>query len=70
MTKLTTESLKVLVSEMPADHFTFDDLRAHASADYESLRDAVFSLLADSDAGFRQSFDSEAGEMRFVRTKS
>ena len=70
MAKLTAASLRELVLEMPEDHFTFDDLRARASADYESLRDAIFSLLADSDSGFQQSFDSEASEMRFVRTKS
>lgn len=68
--KFTTESLKALVSEMPEDHFTFDELRSRASTDYESLRDTVFTLLADSSSGFHQVFDSDASEMRFVRTES
>jgi type I restriction enzyme, S subunit len=70
MTTATWESLKSAIERLPAHGFSFDDLRAIAPSEYESLKDMVFDLLADPASGLRQVFDEAAGEMRFRRTSA
>ena len=69
MAPLTPEAIQSLVHQMPTDHFTFDDLRKQFPADYETLKNLLFTLLADSDSGFKQVFDSSAQAIHFLRTK-
>lgn len=69
VTKLTTDAVKAIIQRLPADGFTFDDLRDEVSSEYEALKDIVFALLADPRSGLKQVFHVEAGAMRFVRTK-
>jgi type I restriction enzyme S subunit len=69
MAPVTPEAIQSLMYQMPTDHFTFDDLRKQFPADYETLKDLLFTLLADSDSGLKQVFDSSAQAMHFVRTK-
>lgn len=62
-------SLSEIVSRMGADSFTFEQLRDEASRDYESLKDELFTLLADSGSGLTQVFDPEAQSMTFKRVR-
>lgn len=62
-------SLSEVISRMGEDCFTFDQLREVASRDYESLKDELFSLLADSKSGLKQVFDAEARVMKFKRVR-
>ena len=48
--------------------FEFDDLRAHISGDYDTLKNVVFSMLSDSKPVIKQSFDTDAQTMKLVRT--
>lgn len=68
-TKLTTEALREIISGLPANEFTFDDLRGQASADYETLKDLVFALLSEAPANVEQVFNTEAKAMRLARVK-
>ncbi len=67
MTKVTAQSVKDLIPQLPDDRFTFDDLRARASTDYETLKEIVFDLLSEAQPIVKQVFDTEAKSMRFVR---
>jgi type I restriction enzyme S subunit len=69
MTKLTTDALKEIIRDLPTDQFTFDDLRRQVSADYETLKDMVFTLLSEAPASVKQVFDTDAKTMRLVRVK-
>jgi type I restriction enzyme S subunit len=68
-TKLTTDALKEIIRGLPTDQFTFDDLRRQVSADYETLKDMVFTLLSEAPASVKQVFDMEAKTMRLMRVK-
>jgi type I restriction enzyme S subunit len=67
MTKITTESLRSIIRQLPHDRFTFDDLRAHVSVDYESLKDIVFVLLSETRPSVKQVFNTETRAMEFSR---
>ena len=58
-------SLSEVISQMGEDYFTFEQLREVASRDYESLKDELFALLAHSESGLKQVFDTEALVMKF-----
>ena len=67
MTKTTEEFVKEVIRQMPQDTFSFDELRAKLSGDYDSLKDILFNLLDKSEPSIVQVFDQEAEAMRFVR---
>lgn len=69
MAKITTDSLKEIIEKLPGDRFSFDELRGHVSADYETLKDTVFALLAEKNPCMRQIFDTQVQAMQFVRLK-
>ena len=69
MAPLTTEAVRSLIQQMPADRFTFDDLRKRLPSDYETLKDILFTLLGDSNSGLKQVFDSSAHALYLLRTK-
>ena len=69
MPRITAESLKQTVSEFPREWFTFDELRTHVPGDYESLRDALFSLLGEAEPILRQVFDQKAKRMFLKRAR-
>ena len=60
-------SLSEIVNRMGDDSFTFEQLREAASRDYESLKDELFTMLADSKSGLTQVFDADAQSMKFKR---
>lgn len=62
-------SLSEIVSRMGEDSFTFEQLRDKASRDYESLKEELFALLADSESGLKQVFDADSKSMQFKRVR-
>lgn len=67
MTKITKETVREAISQLPKNTFSFDELRMSFPSDYDALRDAVFALLNEAESMLTQVFDREAKEMRFVR---
>lgn len=65
MENLLPSSLPEVISQMGEGHFTFEQLRDAVSRDYESLKDELFELLADSSSGLKQVFDAEKLVMTF-----
>jgi type I restriction enzyme S subunit len=70
MDKLTNESLKHIISEMPLDQFTFSELRSQVSSDYDSLKERLFELLAEPEPVINQRFDTEMRIMQFKKKVS
>jgi type I restriction enzyme S subunit len=66
MTKMSKESVKEVIRQLPKDTFSFDELRANIPGNYESLKDIVFALLDEAEPNLKQVFNQEAGAMRFV----
>ena len=67
MPKLTAESAKHAIRQMPTDRFSFEDLRVLFSVDYENLREVLFELLGEPQPAITQMFDPQAKTMCFVR---
>lgn len=65
-----TSSLYEVINRMDEDCFTFDQLREVASRDYETLKDELYLLLADSGSGIKQVFDVEKRLMKFKRVRT
>jgi type I restriction enzyme S subunit len=61
--------LSDVINQMPKADFTFDELRQASSANYESLKDELFALLADANSGIEQFFDTDARTMKLRRTR-
>lgn len=70
MTKITLESIKQIIRQLPDDKFSFEELRRNAPGDYESLREIVFALLDEAEPILLQTFDREAKAIRFVRRQA
>lgn len=70
MKPTSKENLSEIVKRMPKDVFTFDELRDAASRDYESLKDELFVLLADTQSGLQQFFDAEQKSMKLKRVRA
>ena len=69
MTQVTRDSLKRAIDELPSGTFTFAQLRERVPGEYESLRDALFELLAGPDPAVRQVFDVVNRTMVLERTE-
>ena len=67
--KITAETVKKTILQMPNDHFSFDELRNALPGDYESLKDVLFSLLGETVPTMQQFFDPEVQSIRFKRVK-
>lgn len=67
MTKMTEESVKEAIRQLPKDRFSFDELRENLPGDYDSLKDILFALLSESEPSLMQVFDRQERAMRFVR---
>ncbi len=67
MTKMTEESVKEAIRQLPKDKFSFDELRENLPGDYDSLKDILFALLSEGEPSLTQVFDREERAMRFVR---
>lgn len=67
MPKMTEESVKEVIRQLPTETFSFDELREKLSGDYDSLKHILFTLLSEAEPSLRQVFDQEAEAIRFVR---
>ncbi|MBL1200956.1 MAG: type I restriction endonuclease subunit S [Nostoc sp. GBBB01] len=67
MTKMTKESVKEVIRQLPKDKFSFDELRENLTGDYDSLKDILFTLLSEADPVLTQVFDQEERAMCFFR---
>lgn len=67
MTKLSQESVKEVINQLPNNKFSFDELRGKIPGDYDLLKDILFTLLDETDPIVKQVFDREAEKMCFVR---
>jgi type I restriction enzyme S subunit len=67
MTKMTEESVKEAIRQLPKDQFSFDELRENLPGDYDSLKDILFALLSEAEPSLTQIFNREERTMCFVR---
>ncbi|MBE8992628.1 restriction endonuclease subunit S [Nostoc sp. LEGE 12450] len=67
MTKMTKESVKEVIRQLPKDKFSFDELRENLTGDYDSLKDILFTLLSEAEPVLTQVFDQEERAMCFFR---
>ncbi|MGI0489869.1 restriction endonuclease subunit S [Pantanalinema rosaneae CENA516] len=67
MSKMTEESVKEVIRQLPTETFSFDELREKISGNYDLFKDILFTLLSEADPSLMQVFDQETESMRFVR---
>jgi type I restriction enzyme, S subunit len=67
MNKLSKESVKQVIEQLPNDKFSFDELRGEIPGNYDLLKDLLFTILDETDPIVEQVFDREAKAMCFVR---
>jgi len=67
MAKLSQESVKEVIRQLPRDKFWFEDLREKLPSDYDLLKEILFTLLDESEPSITQIFDQEAQTMCFIR---
>jgi type I restriction enzyme S subunit len=61
------DAIKVAILRLKVSIFSFDELRAQVTGDYDSVKDALFELLEERKPVVRQVFDEEAKTMQFER---
>lgn len=69
MNTIDKDSIRNAILKLKADRFSFEELRAQVSGDYESLRAALFELLEEPSPVVRQVFDKTAKAMYLVRVR-
>jgi type I restriction enzyme S subunit len=69
MSNTDKDSIKAAILKLKTDRFSFDELRAQVSGDYESLKLALFALLEEPSPVVRQVFDKKAKAMQLVRVR-
>jgi type I restriction enzyme, S subunit len=69
MSNADKDSIKAAILKLKTDRFSFDELRAQVSGDYESLKAALFELLEEPSPVVRQVFDKKAKAMHLVRVR-
>jgi type I restriction enzyme, S subunit len=69
MSKTDKNLIKAEILKLKTDRFSFDELRAQVSGDYETLKAALFELLEEPDPVVRQVFDEETRAMQLVRVR-
>lgn len=70
MSDTSKEAIRDTILKLKVRTFSFDDLRATVSADYESLKAAVFELLEGPEPIIRQVFNKKAETIQFERVQS
>jgi type I restriction enzyme, S subunit len=66
-TKMTEDTVKEAIRQLPDEKFSFDELRERFPGDYEQLKLILFKLLDEPQPIIDQVFDQSAKAMRFVR---
>lgn len=67
MSNTDKDTIKAAILKLKTDRFSFDELRAQVSGDYEQLKAALFELLEEPSPVVRQVFDEKAKAMQLVR---
>jgi len=67
MPKMTEESVKEVIRQLPSETFSFNELREKISGDYDLFKDILFTLLSEAEPSLVQVFDQESKVMRFMR---
>jgi type I restriction enzyme S subunit len=62
-------AIKAAILKLTTDTFSFDELRSQVAGDYESLKTALFELLAEPTPVVRQVFDKKTKTMRLMRVR-
>lgn len=70
MSDASKKAIRDAILKLKTKAFSFDDLRAKVSGDYESLKAAVFELLEAPEPIIRQVFNKKAGAIQFERVTS
>ncbi len=70
MSNTDKDSIKAAILKLKTDRFSFDELRAQVSGDYETLKATLFELLEEPSPVVRQVFDRRAMAMHLVRVRS
>lgn len=70
MGKVSRESVEAAIELLPASGFSFDELSQKVPADYDTLKDVLFSLLSEGSSGLTQFFDKKEKAIRFRRRVS
>jgi len=65
--EMTEDTVKEIILNLSKNKFSFDELRAEFSGDYEDLKNILFNLLEESNPVISQVFDKSAKAIRFVR---
>lgn len=69
MSNTEKDAIKAAILKLKTERFSFDELRAQVSGDYESLKVALFELLEEPNPVVRQVFDKKAKAMQLVRVR-
>lgn len=69
MSNTDKNSIKAVILKLKTDRFSFDELKAQISGDYDSMRAALFELLEEPSPVVRQVFDEKAKAIQFERVK-
>ena len=67
--KMTVDTVKEAINQLPEDIFSFDELREKIPGDYETLKSILFELLTTPEPSVTQFFDQSSSAMRFIRSK-
>ncbi|WP_339074913.1 restriction endonuclease subunit S [Teredinibacter turnerae] len=67
MKNFDLDALKKWIAEFDKEHFTFADIEAGVSADYENLKNLIFLALSESQPAIYQKFDENSEEMVFKK---
>ncbi|KIY40286.1 hypothetical protein TZ03_12665 [Pseudomonas sp. 10-1B] len=59
------ETLSDVITKIPKDGLTFEELSNLVSRDYETIKEELFKLLAMKNPSIQQFFDSKAKTMKF-----
>ena len=70
MNKPIAEHLSEFIKDSPENEFSFETLKRLSSGDYETVRSAVFQILAAERPIIEQIFDSESGSILFRKVMS
>jgi type I restriction enzyme S subunit len=69
MMKVNIGSIRKVIEQFPKDIFTFDELRAKVSTDYDTLKEILFTLLEGENPPLKQIFDEATLQIKFIRVK-
>lgn len=63
------DAIKAAILKLSTDIFSFDQLKAQVTGDYDSLKESLFELLEEPTPVVRQVFDKQAKAMKLVRVR-